>query len=736
MAGNDENSSDDFPEMESTSKGNTQDSAESLFISGNSLVISGKYLAAARAFRNSANAGHTEAPQDCSLLIDAMLCGNVVSARRMFQKQANAGNPFAACCNFLSWLNFSDKTASLKEFDLVYAYDALKQAESLKSEHAKQAAAHFFTITANSTKFKGFISAIRRKTNKLLNSDFVKIANENIERLRILGDIYSTGTGVTKNNKKAAKYYSAAKDKCPKCAFRLSLLYLQGEIETENIYGDSWILLSRFCDTDMPENTSSPAEVYLEAGKLILHHYDELGKKQEEAVPYMEYASSKENMEARRILGKMLFYGRLMHQDKEKGLRLIDESFISGNITAALDSGLAYYYHGLLQKESNLKIAMERFTAAAENGIAEGWKMLGRMFLLGENTGRTGRGRRDESHARKCFKEALLLGDMTANYDMAQIFYSRGGSTDFEKAYRLFENLAAAGHAPSQYRAALMLMDGIGTGQDLHKAKKLLLDASSQGHSEAAWKLFEFAVLEMPDEEKPETVLELLLRALELGSISALLFVRNGKKSTHLPVMLKERFFSNFLFYMKELLLSRQDMEKATAFFIFALKNADLLVPVRPVNEKFPTKESDNQKNKILENLGREILGSDKIQCSAAVEKVPKKQLYSFDIIPGMDKSEKQTDCKEALADVFFAFSRIENIPAEWQKKYRFIPMPAKKTIEMFSGFQMRHKFPEGIVLDPCGKALPLHQIMLYFMDNLLPLSRYFIPAPPREQPW
>ena len=714
---------------------NAQYNAELLFISGNSLVITGKYLAAARAFRDSASAGHTEAPQDCSLLIDAMLCGDSASARNMFQKQANAGNSFAACCNFMSWLNFSGESANLKEFDLVYAAQALKQAESLKSGHARQAAAHFYGLTAYSAEFKVFISGLRKKTAKILQDNSPKTDEDDIERLRILGDIYSTGTGVKKDSVRAAKYYSAAKDKCPKCSLRLGLIYLHGEIPSKDIYEDSWRLISKFCNPSMPEN-SSPAEAYLEAGKLILHHYDELGKKQEESVPYIQYASNHENMEARRILGKMLFYGRLMPQDKEKGLKLIDESFISGNITAALDSGLAYYYHGLLQQESNLKIAMERFAAAAENGIAEGWKMLGRMFLLGENTGRTGRGRRDESHARKCFNEALLLGDLTANYDMAHIFYSRGGSADFEKAYELFSKLAAAGHAQSQYRAALMLSDGIGTEQDLHKAKELLAAASSQGHSEAAWKLFEFAVLEMPAAEKPETVLDLLLQALRLGSISALLLVRNGKKSTHLPVMLKERFFSNFLFYMKELMLSRQNTEKAMGFFIFALKNADLLVPVRPINDSISSQGQNSYKNKILAELGREILGTDKIQCSAAVEQMPRKQLYSSGIIPGINKAEKNTDGKEDPADVFFAFSRIESIPARWQKKYRFIPMPAKRIMEMFLGFQMEYEFPEGTVLDPCGNALTLHQIMLYLMDNLLPLSSYFVPAPPKEQTW
>ena len=123
--------------------------AEELFIQGNSLVVAGKYVAAARAFIQSREAGYPEAPKDCSILFDAMLEENLSAVRQMFQKEADNGNSFAACCNFLSYLNFE---GSPKNFDLYYADKALRQARKLGSFHARHAA-EYFSNTVYSDKF-------------------------------------------------------------------------------------------------------------------------------------------------------------------------------------------------------------------------------------------------------------------------------------------------------------------------------------------------------------------------------------------------------------------------------------------------------------------------------------------------------------------------------------------------------------------------------------------------------
>lgn len=697
--------------------GKVPETADALFRQGNEALICGKYLAAARAFRDAAAAGHPEAPQDCSILIDAMIGGTVAAARAIFRREADCGSPFAACCHFLSWLNFCGE---LRDFDLFYAEQALKQAKMLGSEHSVLAAADFYGETAYSGKFQEFAVKMRK-------------CRANPDCMRILGDIHSLGIGVRADKKKAAHYYSAGADANALCSYRLALLYLQGEIKSGgNGLTEIFGLL--------PKKENAPAESLLEAGKILLSKYKELGKKQEEAVPYIEKSSEKGNMEARRIFGKMLFYGRFMPQDKELGLRLMDEAHISGNRTASLDSGLAYYYHGMLQKEANMKIAMNRFAAAAESGIAEGWKMLGRMFLLGETgEGRTGRGKRDEAHARKCFNQAALLGDITAGYDLAQVFYNRASAADFAKAYSLFANLASAGHVQSQYRAALMLADGIGVEKDMKRAKQLLENASSQGHAEATWKLFEFALLETPVKEKPEKVLDLLLYALRLGSVSAYLFVKNGKKSDHLPVMLKESIFSNFLCNMKELMLSGEKKEEALGFFIFALKNADIIVPLEHFSSISEYLRRDyagleeNHKRVMLADLGRKIMGSDKWSCAAVLRTVAMSRFCcSKKMFP---EKEKSSDCV-SRPEIFCFFTKIENIPVSWKRKYRFLQLPAQRTLEKFFSFKMSSGFPDGLALDPSGKMLVLHESSLFLMDNLVSLTKYFVPPPPEEYRW
>ena len=692
--------------------------AEELFIQGNSLVVAGKYVAAARAFIQSREAGYPEAPADCSILFDAMLEKNLSTVRQMFQKEADNGNPFAACCNFLSYINFEGYT---KDFDLVYANRALRQARKLGSFHAVQAA-ESFANAAYSDKFQSFVKNIRDKA----------------EYCRIAGDINATGTGCPKNVSKAISHYSAAKDISPICLLRMTLLKMslpydsvpKGQIKAhlETLFSNLIQSAAAFEKmSDMPNADKAGYQVLLSealfaAGKLILHRHGEIGRNIDEAVPLMRRSNDLGNMDARRILGKMLFYGRLVPQDKQSGIRLLDEAYVSGNVLAALDSGLAYYYHGLLQNKDNMSCALERFTMAARNGNAEAWKMIGRMFLKGQaGIGRTGRGRNDEAYARQCFEEAVRHGCMDASYNLARIFYDRATSLDFQKAFQLAAPLAETGHAESQLLAASMLLEGLGVERNPKRGLEFLEKASEQGCSEATWKIFLYYLTEDPVASSPEKVFKLLLKSLEQGNSSAYKFIRRGRDSDHLPVMLKERIFENLLYNLKCLVVAGYEHDALLPFLVFALRNSMLAVPVFPIKK-------DLQKYDVnLVSLGRSILGSDKEPCHAVIATVPAWK---------MAEDKDGTINRRIRTDSFAVFSRMEEIPRYWLKKYRFQQIPARKCLEMLWGFVIKNKFPSGIALDPRSKLLSLGKAYMYLVENPPQITQYYVPPRPYEETW
>lgn len=724
-----------------------------LFHEGNRFVASGNYIAAARAFRAAAEAGNTVAPHDCSILFEAMLCGSRESARALFRREADSGSSLAACCHFLSWLDYD--TDDFSSFDPVYAFKALKQAKNLKSAHAEEAAADYFVNAVQSAGFIAFIKRLKEAVSLSSCADSAtqedrqrnetdKVCCDFAEAARILGDIFSCGVSVPENHKKALEYYSAAAEKgSVKAIFRIGMHYLYGKGVRQNTQ-KAFELICCAAGNGL-------TEAMTETGKIILSESAFLRKEQSGAVPYIVKASELGDMEARRIHGKMLFYGRWLKQDKEKGLKMLEEAHFSGNAQASLDSGLAYYYHGMLQQAANLRCAMDRFSAAAENGSGEAWKMIGRMFFRGETgEGRTGRGRRDEAHARDCFEEAVRRGCILARYDLAELFYERAGELDFSKAYELFLQLAYSGHAQSQYRAALMLRDGYGTEQNYEKAHYWLLKASEQGCGEASYQLFEFALRGIPSKAKPEQVLSLLIKALSEGSRSAMLFVRNGRKADHLPLMFKEQFFENFLFNMKEAVLSGR--REAFPFFIFALANAEMLVPVIDIKKNKTVLNVPDERKKILAELGTSVLGTGREACSAVIAKIPawkiKKDIVGINEFPVADSKAAgniqqlfhsgtgQNIDKKIKTEVFPFFSRREEIPHAWLKKYRFLPLPAKRCLDMFWKFSLEHNFPAGLVLDPFSGMFSLRQAYSFLLEMPCDLKKYYREPEPEEEIW
>lgn len=711
----------------------------SLFQEAAKLVIAGKYIAAARAFRTIGE--YDGFPlSDCSVLFDAMLCPNAEEAGKMFRAEACKGNKLAACCNFLSWLDYSSCFVSraAADFDIYAALECLEQAKNLCGPIASKMSEVFFADEVMSKPFRAFKAKLRS-------------FSEDPEALRILGDIHLKGISCPVNEKRAAAYYKSAAEKGnAKAMLRLGLLYLSGAVPCGSSGMKSHSGASLAMEQSLILFKSAAAqglpEAFLETGKAILSRMVP-GAAMGDAVPLIEKAAELGSVQAWRILGKMYFYGLGKEQNRDLGLRLMERSYIAGDPLGTFETGLAYYYHGPFQQTENMKRAFECFSLAASRGIAEAWKMTGRMFFLPGAEGKSQAGtKKDDIAARKCFEMAVEQGCLSAMHDLAELYYDRGKEPDFRKAFELFAALAETGYAPSQYRAALMLRDGIGTEENMKKACELLCGASGQGYAEASYQLFEFALRGFGSYNfRCFKSFDFLLKALREGSNSAYLFIRNGRKSDHFPVMLKELFFENFLCNMKRLLLSGKRKD-SFPFFLFALANAELLVPVKNLPDK-PDTAALNQKlcgsrkemyeEALLEGLGRAILGTGRMRCSAVLAEAETEIFtYDFSLDSGQTVRPEEAAARKA-EKIFPVFSCRSEIPASWLKKYRFLPIPAARCFDFFLGFMKKNSFPYGIVLDPLGsKPLFLRKGYAFLLDNLPGLEQYYRKPSPEQYRW
>lgn len=642
---------------------------DKLFNEGCKLAALGKYIASARCFRAAAELGHAEAPLDCSILFDAMLCSSREEARNLFFHEALNGNAYASAFLFLSWLDFSE---DFRNFDLIEARLVLKQAKNLKSELAACAAGDFIIHIIKSKSFRAFCAKVAAEAKK-----------GNPLALRIKGDMCSTGIGLKASTKMGIASYSAAAAKGDEIALcRLGIMQLRGRLSKEKIK-KAYMLLRTSAGLGV-------LQAVFETGNIVLNFFDMFGLKQEDALPHLLLAASRGFAPAMRIIGKMYFYGNLLEEDRDRGLKMLEQAHKAGDALGSLEAGLAYYHRGPLQQKENFKKALELFTAAAERGEPEGWKMLGRMFFKGQVNGK-----KDEFKAWTCFEEAVGCGSLTARYDLALLFYERSSEADFQKAYRIFLSLAKDGHVPSQFYAGTMLKDGLGAAADIKTAVFWLNKAAKAGYGEASYMLFEMLLRGIPAQGRPLCIKRLLLKAVKDGSPSARELFREGRKTVRLPIMFKEQFFEIFLNCMKKNYIS-DSSEENLSLFAFALAQAELIVPIKTVKDckdKGVLRQGANS-DKLCE-LGSSLLGTKSINCSAVI-------------------------CGNTYGEKFLpVFSSRSEIPHKWLELYRFVQVPSDKLIEMFTDFIQVTNTKTFIALDAFSKMLKINKETL--SHNIIP---------------
>lgn len=124
------------------------------------------------------------------------------------------------------------------------------------------------------------------------------------------------------------------------------------------------------------------------------------------------------------------------------------------------------------------------FVLAAESGHAPSYYRLGNIYEKGLGP------KRDMKLAVGAYQKAATLGNRKAMHNLATLYASGSatGAPDYDHAVPLFEQAAGLGLVDSQFNLAVLLVNGLGTKQDLGGAYKWFAVAAQNGDKEAAKK--------------------------------------------------------------------------------------------------------------------------------------------------------------------------------------------------------------------------------------------------------
>ncbi|OCL97562.1 Beta-lactamase HcpA precursor [Aliarcobacter thereius] len=96
----------------------------------------------------------------------------------------------------------------------------------------------------------------------------------------------------------------------------------------------------------------------------------------------------------------------------------------------------------------------------------------------------------DYDKAFKLFEELEKSGDINAQFYLGLFYYDgKGIAKNYEKAIELYEKAANRGDADSQYNLGLIYVEGIATKQDYEKAKYWWEKAAAQKYNSAEFNL-------------------------------------------------------------------------------------------------------------------------------------------------------------------------------------------------------------------------------------------------------
>lgn len=206
----------------------------------------------------------------------------------------------------------------------------------------------------------------------------------------------------------------------------------------------------------------------------------------ERALPYFKYAAASGNNTARHYLALQFLKGLGTEVDEERALKLLSAAAAKG-YSASIEE-LAKFYLDVDHPERDRARGIRWLTALARMGDQHACRELERRYRHGIDVPA------DTVEALTWLEKAALKGDVAAQFQMAVLAATGGGTTEADpaQARMWFEMAADNGHTIAMVNLGRFRMKGIGGDVDLDGAQSILEIAVEAGEMAAYAVLGEF----------------------------------------------------------------------------------------------------------------------------------------------------------------------------------------------------------------------------------------------------
>ena len=198
----------------------------------------------------------------------------------------------------------------------------------------------------------------------------------------------------------------------------------------------------------------------------------------EDAVPWLEIASTQGDAWAQYKLGKMLLCGEHVDRDADRAVELLESSYRQGNSYAAYLLGKAYLGGILLQQD--IPVAEEMLAFSAESGLAEAQYVYGKLLYQGEETPQ------DLPAALHYLEAAAAQGNSFAACLAAKIYLTEVSHRSVPDAIRLLEQAAEHRNSYAEYELGKLYLYGREVQQDESMARYWFRSSAEHGNMQAA----------------------------------------------------------------------------------------------------------------------------------------------------------------------------------------------------------------------------------------------------------
>ena len=322
-----------------------------------------------------------------------------------------------------------------------------------------------------------------------------------------LGVCYKNGTGVAKDEKKAAELYAKAADMGNADAIvNLGICYEYG--------------------TGVTKDEKKAAELFANAADMgaanavailgiCYEHGTGVTKDEKKAAELYAKAADMGNADAMVKLGICYEYGTGVAKDEKNAAELYAKAADMGNARAILNLGLCYDYGTGVAKDE--KKAAELYAKAADMGNARAIVNLGICYEYGTGVAK------DEKKAAELYAKAADMGNARAILNLGLCYdYGTGVAKDEKKAAELYSKAADMGNAGAIVNLGVCYEHGTGVAKDEKKAAELYAKAADMGNARAILNLglcYEYGTGVAKDEKKAA---ELYAKAADMGNTGAI----------------------------------------------------------------------------------------------------------------------------------------------------------------------------------------------------------------------